>query len=74
MSKTVLKKTYTWYEIGVGGSLESPEPQGPHYSREYLNPMLGFNTEEDAVARLHEWCEEYNIHSEFVLLPTYSRE
>lgn len=69
-----LKKTYVWYQVDNDGSLITPPPQGPFYSQDHLTDTFGFETEDEAVNRLREWCEQYNIHDEFVLVPKYVRE
>lgn len=50
----MVKKTYFWKEVSSDGLLQEPEELGPHYAREPLNGRCGYDSEEEAIARLVE--------------------
>lgn len=58
---------YRWKRLTDDGLLKEPDPVGPYYNEDNLNPYNGFETEEEAVQayialkEAHNWGVPYEL-------------
>ena len=69
-----MKKMLVWKELSIDGLLKEPEDFGPYYDKESVNSNGGFDSEEEAIARLEQMNKAYPCFGgDYVLVTMYSR-
>ena len=69
-----MKKMLVWKVLSIDGLLIEPQDCGPYYDKESVNSNGGFDSEEEAIAKLermnkaYPWC----FGGDYVLVTMYS--
>jgi hypothetical protein len=64
---------YRWKRLSGDGLLKEPKDYGPHYAEERVNAWDGFDSKEEAIARVKELKDLFSYFdaSELVLIEQY---